>query len=75
MDNFKANLLKGVSVGGLHCTCCNDCFGKSKKRLNREARARMKEEERTLVEQELIALDGLIPNIKVYLGGHKNETS
>ena len=34
MDNFKANLLKGVSVGGIHCTCCNDCFGKSKKRLN-----------------------------------------
>jgi len=55
MDNFKANLLKGVGVGGLRCTCCNDCFGKSKKRLNREARSRMKEEEKTLVEEELLA--------------------
>ena len=42
MDAFKEQQMKSVGIGGLTCSCCNDYFGKNKRKLNREARARLK---------------------------------
>ena len=42
-DIYKQMLTKHCCIGGLHCPCCNDHFGKHKKGLNRLARATLKD--------------------------------
>lgn len=48
-DIFKICQLNHTGIGGLHCHCCNQFFGKLyKKRLNRIARANIRS---TLIKQ------------------------
>lgn len=47
MDEFKANMLKDIGIGGLKCSCCNNLakkgHGKKDKTLHKRARKRIKE--------------------------------
>lgn len=49
MDDFKKQQMKHVGPGGLKCPCCNDLHGKNRKRLNRHARARLKQQDRVVL--------------------------
>lgn len=44
-DIFKQLMHYNCGVGGLFCFCCNDWKGKSKKKLNRIARAMLKQKD------------------------------
>lgn len=44
MDDFKKKMNKICSVGGVKCPCCNPYSGKDKKKLNRQARAALKQD-------------------------------
>jgi len=44
MDDFKKKMNKICSVGGVKCPCCNPYSGKDKKKLNRQARAGLKQD-------------------------------
>lgn len=41
-DDYKKNLNWYVDVGGFNCPCCNIYFKKSKRLLNKLARAKLK---------------------------------
>jgi len=41
-DEFNNQKKKHIGLGGIKCHCCNNFHGKSKKKLNRIARARLK---------------------------------
>jgi hypothetical protein len=42
MDYFNREKCKNVGPGGTRCPCCNSLHHKSRKKLNRMARARCK---------------------------------
>jgi hypothetical protein len=42
MDSYKHAMTSYVGVGGLHCYCCNSYKGKTKRKLNRMARRKLK---------------------------------
>ena len=42
MDIFKLSMTHHTGIS-LHCPCCNKYYGKDKKKLNRMARAKLKE--------------------------------
>jgi len=44
-DTYKRKLAHFCGYGGLHCECCNNYHGKNKKKLNRLARARLKDQD------------------------------
>lgn len=53
MDLFKSEMCKFVGVGGFTCACCNDFYSKSKKKLNRKARASLKVKTRKMINSEI----------------------
>lgn len=54
MDLFKSEMCRFVGIAGFSCPCCNDFFSKSKKKLNRKARAALKIKTRKLVNSEIL---------------------
>lgn len=42
-DKFRRLLDRKTGKGGVHCYCCNDYFGKHRKRLNRMVRRIIKQ--------------------------------
>lgn len=46
MDKFRKAQHKHVCVGGIHCHCCNQYHGKNKRKLNRQARATLKSQDK-----------------------------
>jgi len=52
VDKFKQCQHKGVGIGGLYCQCCNDYYGADKAKLNRAARARLKEDTKKEIKQQ-----------------------
>jgi hypothetical protein len=50
MDKYKTKMSERCAVGGIHCSCCNPYHpkknrGKDKKKLNRIARHKLKQED------------------------------
>lgn len=53
MDLFKSEMCHYVSVGGFSCHCCNDFYHKTKKKLNKLARAKLKVKTMKVVKEEI----------------------
>ena len=54
MDDFKKQQLAQTGWGGLHCPCCNEFHGKERALLNRTARAKLKEVDQELIDEETL---------------------
>lgn len=52
MDDFRKEQNSICGVGGINCPCCNPYGAKSKPKLNRLVRARLKEKTKKLIKQE-----------------------
>ena len=57
MDNFKKAQLHPLGIGGINCYCCNNKARKGHdkvdKKLNREARAKIKSETQKIIADSL----------------------
>jgi hypothetical protein len=56
MDNFAKAQLHKIGIGGIQCSCCNNLARTREnvdRKLNRNARAKVKAETRKLVAEEL----------------------
>lgn len=42
---------KQMDIGGRHCRCCNWFYGKSKRICNKQARAKLKEQDRRHIDR------------------------
>ncbi len=45
MDKYKQKQMTQVDIAGMKCPCCNSFHGKTKPKLNRIARAKLKNED------------------------------
>ena len=58
MDNFKKAQHHSLGIGGINCTCCNNKarrgHNRVDKKLNREARAKIKAETLLLIKNNAI---------------------
>lgn len=44
-DEFKKRTFTHIDIAGVKCPCCNRFHGKSKSKLNRLARAKLKQDD------------------------------
>lgn len=57
MNEFKECQLRYIAIAGMKCPCCNQFRGKSKKKLNRMARAKLKFRAQKTVNYETKVID------------------